>query len=99
MFPSHLDLPEGVESTDALLLHSLFPTFLRATALLREPFVGYLASLPTPPLALVSDFFLGFTQRVVGNVGVPRVMFHGMSAFSLALCFSLMIRPPPPESI
>ncbi|EER89354.1 UDP-glycosyltransferase 73B4 [Sorghum bicolor] len=98
-FPSHPDLPAGVESTDALPSHSLFPAFLRATALLREPFVGYLASLPAPPLALVSDFFLGFTQRVAGDAGVPRVTFHGMSAFSLALCFSLATRPPPAESI
>jgi hypothetical protein len=98
-FPSHPELPEGVESTDALPSHSLFSAFLRATALLREPFAGYLASLPAPPLALVSDFFLGFTQRVAGDAGVPRVTFHGMSAFSLALCFSLATRPPPPESI
>ena len=79
--------------------HSLFPAFLRSTALLREPFAGYLASLPTPPLALVSDFFLGFTQRVAGDAGVFRVTFHGMSAFSLAFCFSLATRPPPAESI
>ncbi|CAD6217685.1 unnamed protein product [Miscanthus lutarioriparius] len=65
-------------------------------ALLRDPFAGYLASLPSPPLVLVSEFFLRFTQRVAG---VPRVMFHDMSAFSLALCFSLATRPPPVESI
>ncbi|CAN6164809.1 unnamed protein product [Urochloa humidicola] len=88
-FPAHPDLPPGIESTDALPSHSLFPAFLRATALLREPFAAYLASLPSPPLALVSDFFLGFTQRVSNDAGVRRVTFHGMSAFSLALCFSL----------
>ncbi|KAJ1258359.1 hypothetical protein BS78_10G069300 [Paspalum vaginatum] len=96
-FPSHPELPAGVESTDALPSHSLFPAFLRATALLREPFAGYLASLPAPPLALVSDFFLGFTQRVASDAGVRRLTFHGMSAFSLALCFSLAMRPPPAE--
>ncbi|KAL6606045.1 hypothetical protein ACP70R_041698 [Stipagrostis hirtigluma subsp. patula] len=93
-FPSHPDLPAGVESTDALPSQSLFPAFLRATALLREPFAEYMASLPTPPLALVSDFFLGFTQRVATGAGVRRLTFHGMSAFSLALCFSLAWRPP-----
>ncbi|CAL5044123.1 unnamed protein product [Urochloa decumbens] len=95
-FPAHPDLPPGAESADALPSHSLFPAFLRATALLREPFASYLASLPAPPpLALVSDFFLGFTQRVADDAGVRRVTFHGMSAFSLALCFSLATRPPP----
>lgn len=96
-FPSHPELPAGVESTDALPSHSLFPAFLRATALLREPFAGYLASLPAPPLAVVSDFFLGFTQRVASDAGVRRVTFHGMSAFSLALCFCLASRPPTAE--
>ena len=58
--------------------------------------MGYLASLPSPPLMLVSEFFLGFTQRIIG---VPCVMFYDMSAFSLALCFSLVTRPPPVKSI
>ncbi|KAF8732951.1 hypothetical protein HU200_015302 [Digitaria exilis] len=95
-FPSHPDLPPGAESTDALPSHALFPAFLRATALLRDPFAAYLASLPSPPLAVVSDFFLGFTQRVATDAGVLRLTFHGMSAFSLALCFSLATNPPPP---
>jgi hypothetical protein len=98
-FPAHPDLPAGVESTDALPSHQLFPAFLRATALLRAPFAAYFASLPSPPLALVSDFFLGFTQRVATEAGVRRVTFHGMSAFSLAMCFSLATRGPPPESV
>jgi hypothetical protein len=99
-FPSHPELPEGVESTDALPSQSLFPAFLHATALLRDPFfAGYLASLPASPLRLVSDFFLGFTQCVAGDAGIPRVTFHDMSAFSLALCFSLATRPPPPVTI
>ncbi|XP_062228303.1 UDP-glycosyltransferase 73B4-like [Phragmites australis] len=98
-FPAHPELPAGVESTDALPSRSLLPAFLRATALLREPFAGYLASLPSPPLALVSDFFLGFTQRVASEAGVRRITFHGMSAFSLALCFSLAIKTPPAASV
>uniref|UniRef100_J3MBY6 Glycosyltransferase N-terminal domain-containing protein n=1 Tax=Oryza brachyantha TaxID=4533 RepID=J3MBY6_ORYBR len=93
-FPAHPELPAGVESTDALPSHSLFPAFLRATALLREPFAAFLASLPSPPLVLVSDFFLGFTQRVAEDAGVRRLTFNGMSAFSLALCFTLASRRP-----
>ncbi|KAL5200429.1 hypothetical protein ABZP36_021632 [Zizania latifolia] len=93
-FPVHPQLPAGVESTDALPSHAVFPAFLRATALLREPFAEFLASLPSPPLVLVSDFFLGFTQRVASDAGIRRLTFHGMSAFSLALCFTLATRPP-----
>ncbi|CAL5048444.1 unnamed protein product [Urochloa decumbens] len=92
-FPSLPPLPAGVESTDALPCPSLYPTFLRATALLRAPFADYLASLPSPPLALVSDFFLGFTRAAAADAGVRRVVFHGMSCFSMAVCKALIVNP------
>ncbi|OEL16327.1 UDP-glycosyltransferase 90A2 [Dichanthelium oligosanthes] len=90
-FPSLPPLPAGVESTDALPCPSLYPAFLRATALLRGPFAEFLASLPSPPLALVSDFFLGFTHRAANDAGVRRVVFHGMSCFSMATCKALIV--------
>ncbi|XP_047063351.1 anthocyanin 3'-O-beta-glucosyltransferase-like [Lolium rigidum] len=94
-FPSLPPLPAGVESTDALPSPALYPAFLKATTLLREPLAEFMASLPSPPLVLVSDFFLGFTQRVAADAGVRRIVFHGMSCFSLAVCKSLMLSPPP----
>ncbi|KAF8644081.1 hypothetical protein HU200_066565 [Digitaria exilis] len=98
-FPSHPELPPGVESKDALPSLSLFPAFLRATAMLAEPFAGYLASLPSPPLAVVSDFFLAFTQRVATDAGVRRITFHGMSTFALALSFYLARRTPTAKGV
>jgi hypothetical protein len=87
-------LPAGVESTDALPSMSLYPAFLRATALLREPFAEFMASLSSsPPLVVVSDFFLGFTHGVASDAGVRRVVFHGMSCFSMAICKSLVVSP------
>ncbi|KAJ1259731.1 hypothetical protein BS78_10G178400 [Paspalum vaginatum] len=94
-FPPFPPLPAGVESTDAVPCPSLHLTFLRATALLRRPFAEFLASLPSPPLALVSDFFLGFTRRVAADAGVRRVVFNGMSAFASAICKALAAGPPP----
>ncbi|KAI4971737.1 scopoletin glucosyltransferase-like [Hordeum vulgare subsp. vulgare] len=93
-FPSLPPLPSSVESTDTLPGPDLYPTFLRATALLREPFAEFMASLPAPPLVLVSDFFLGFTHRVAADAGVRRIVFHGMSCFSMAACKSLITSPP-----
>ncbi|KAG2612563.1 UDP-glycosyltransferase 90A2-like [Panicum virgatum] len=92
-FPSLPPLPAGVECTDALPCPSLYPAFLRATALLRDAFAGFLASLPSPPLALVSDFFLGFTRAAAADAGVRRVVFHGMSCFSMAICKALIMNP------
>ncbi|KAK3134010.1 hypothetical protein QOZ80_6AG0543900 [Eleusine coracana subsp. coracana] len=95
-FPSLPPLPAGVESTDAVPSPSLHLTFLHATSLLRDPFAAFLASLPSRPLALVSDFFLGFTRRVAADAGVPRVVFNGMSCFASAICKSLTSANPPP---
>ncbi|KAG2606967.1 flavonol 3-O-glucosyltransferase UGT89B1-like [Panicum virgatum] len=92
-FPSLPPLPAGVESTDALPSQSLHLAFLRATALLRAPFAAFLASLPSPPLALVSDFFLGFTRRVAADAGVRRIVFNGMSCFASAICKALAASP------
>ncbi|TVU08026.1 hypothetical protein EJB05_41410, partial [Eragrostis curvula] len=93
-FPSLPPLPAGVESTDAVPCQSLHLTFLHATALLRAPFAEYLESLPSRPLALVSDFFLGFTRAVAAGAGVRRVVFNGMSCFSSAICKALSASPP-----
>ncbi|GJM98082.1 hypothetical protein PR202_ga15058 [Eleusine coracana subsp. coracana] len=98
-FPSLPPLPAGVESTDAVPSPSLHLTFLHATSLLRDPFAAFLASLPSRPLALVSDFFLGFTRRVAADAGVPRVVFNGMSCFASAICKSLSASPPPPTTV
>ncbi|GJM98081.1 hypothetical protein PR202_ga15056 [Eleusine coracana subsp. coracana] len=95
-FPSYPPLPAGVESTDALPCPSMYPAFLHATALLRDPFAAFLSLLPSRPLALVSDFFLGFTHRVAADAGVPRVVFHGMSCFAMAVCKALIVNPPQP---
>ncbi|KAG0514915.1 hypothetical protein BDA96_10G234300 [Sorghum bicolor] len=93
-FPSFPPLPAGVESTDALPCPSLHLTFMHATGLLRAPFAEFLASLHSPPLALVSDFFLGFTRRVAADAGVRRVVFNGMSCFASAICKALAASPP-----
>ncbi|CAD6339133.1 unnamed protein product [Miscanthus lutarioriparius] len=93
-FPSFPPLPAGVESTDALPCPSLHLTFMHATGLLRGPFAEFLESLPSPPLALVSDFFLGFTRRVAADAGVRRVVFNGMSCFASAICKALAASPP-----
>ncbi|XP_072980289.1 UDP-glycosyltransferase 73B1-like [Typha angustifolia] len=89
-FPHHPPLPLGVESTDLLPSPDLYPAFVLATALLRQPFRDLLlnlsASSSPPPLCLISDFFLSWTQHICSELGVPRLVFHGMSAFSMSIC-------------
>ncbi|CAN6207382.1 unnamed protein product [Urochloa humidicola] len=96
-FPTLPPLPPGIESTDALPSPSLHLPFLHATALLRAPFSDYLSSLGSPPLAVVSHFFLGFTRDAAAAAacGARRVVFNGMSCFASAICKALAASPPP----
>ncbi|KAI0511219.1 hypothetical protein KFK09_011844 [Dendrobium nobile] len=96
-FPCHPDLPAGVESTDSLPTFSLLPTFIKATNSLHDPFLRILRRLllsPTPPLCLISDYFLGWTLPISSRFGLPRLVFHGSSTFSISLIKSLWLNIP-----
>ncbi|KAJ4792674.1 Glycosyltransferase [Rhynchospora pubera] len=93
-FPSFPPLPPGIESTDTLPSPSLYPTFFNATTLLHGPFRQLLSNLSPPPIYLISDFFLGWTLRIANELDIPRIVFHGMSVFSMALCKSFMPNMP-----
>ncbi|KAJ3699073.1 hypothetical protein LUZ61_002778 [Rhynchospora tenuis] len=85
-FPSFPPLPPGIESTDTLPSPSLYPTFFNATTLLHGPFRQLLSNLSPLPICLISDFFLGWTLPIANELHIPRIVFHGMSVFSMALC-------------
>ncbi|KAJ0960850.1 hypothetical protein J5N97_003290 [Dioscorea zingiberensis] len=96
-FPSSPPLPSGIESTDLLPSLDLYPLFLSATTLLRPHFHQLLLSLHQSnslPLCVISDFFLGWTLDVCRLFSVPRLVFHGMSAYSMFLCKSLWLHQP-----
>lgn len=96
-FPHCPPLPAKCESTDQLPSFDLFPLFVGATTLLRQPFerlLHQLVSSDSPPLCLVSDFFLGWTLDICKELDLPRLVFHGMSTFSLSLCKSLWTHLP-----
>ncbi|KAJ6792933.1 putative UDP-glycosyltransferase 73B5 [Iris pallida] len=96
-FPHCPPLPAECESTDQLPSFDLYPLFVGATTLLRQPFerlLHQLMSSDSPPLCLVSDFFLGWTLDICKEVDLPRLVFHGMSTFSMSLCKSLWTHLP-----
>lgn len=96
-FPSCPPLPSGCESTDMLPSFDLYPLFLGATTLLRQPFDAVLNQLvrsSSPPLCLVSDFFFGWTLPICRRLHLPRLVFHGMSAFAMTLCKSIWVHLP-----
>ncbi|XP_030455608.1 flavonol 3-O-glucosyltransferase UGT89B1-like [Syzygium oleosum] len=46
-------------------------------------------SHPSPPIAILSDFFLGWTRHLASELGIPRIVFSPSAAFSVSIEFSL----------
>ncbi|KAI3416874.1 RING-type domain-containing protein [Psidium guajava] len=46
-------------------------------------------SHPSPPVAILSDFFLGWTRHLASELGVPRIVFSPSAAISVSIEFSL----------
>ncbi|KAL4191993.1 hypothetical protein AMTRI_Chr06g170080 [Amborella trichopoda] len=87
-FPgTEVDLPRGCESLDALPQLSLFPEFMKATRLMKPKLDEILAI--DRPLAIVSDFFLPWTLDTAERIGVPRLVFQGISC-SAHCCLELV---------
>ncbi|KHN12234.1 scopoletin glucosyltransferase-like [Glycine soja] len=74
-------LPEGCEHSDSVLSTDLFPIFLKATTLMQEPFEQLL--LHQRPNCVVADWFFPWTTDSAAKFGIPRLVFHGISFFSL----------------
>ncbi|OWM83710.1 hypothetical protein CDL15_Pgr004140 [Punica granatum] len=84
-FPSvEAGLPEGCENLDG----DMMDKFIKAIRLLQQP----LEQLPREhcPDCLVADIFFPWATDVANKFGIPRLLFHGTSFFSL--CASECIR-------
>ncbi|XP_050257502.1 UDP-glycosyltransferase 89B2-like [Quercus robur] len=57
---------------------------------LHHPFLlNWFHSHISPPIAIISDFFLGWTYHLAKQLGLPRVVFSPSGAFGLSVLFSL----------
>ncbi|MCI03677.1 scopoletin glucosyltransferase-like, partial [Trifolium medium] len=74
-------LPEGCENVDAIPSPSLVPTFFTATKLLQKPFEELL--LQQKPHCIIADMFFPWATDSAAKFGIPRIVFHGTSFFSL----------------
>lgn len=81
-------LPEGCENTAKLPSMEFYLSFLQATKHLQKPFERVLHQMSESdslPICVISDFFLGWTLASCKAFGIPRLVFHGMGIFSMAV--------------
>ncbi|XP_057779269.1 UDP-glycosyltransferase 73C4-like [Salvia miltiorrhiza] len=80
-------LPEGCEHFDMLPSMHYVLNFFKATAMLREQVLALLLQLN--PTCLIADMCFPWATEMARQLGIPRLVFHGTSCFSLA-CMNLL---------
>ncbi|KAH0709780.1 hypothetical protein KY290_011188 [Solanum tuberosum] len=61
---------------------SNFAKKVRATSKLHDPIIDWFRTHPSPPVAIISDFFLGWTFQLARQLGVRRIAFWPSGAFT-----------------
>ncbi|KAJ7953976.1 UDP-glycosyltransferase [Quillaja saponaria] len=79
-FPSHPKLPAGVENVREVGSFGNIP-IINALSKLQGPIIQWFTSQPSPPVAIISDFFLGWTSKIAYQLGIPRFAFYSSGAF------------------
>ena len=90
-FPSHPALPPGLENTKGCG-PGQFPTFIHAFAKLREPILAWARAQPDPVVAVVADFFCGWTQPLAREIGAAGIVFSPSGALGTAVMHSIFRR-------
>ncbi|KAL6002238.1 hypothetical protein ACLOJK_037687 [Asimina triloba] len=90
-------LPPNCESSDTLPNH-LSLRLLHASQSLQPAFQNLISQITTqharPPLAIISDMFLGWTTQVARDLGIFHALFIVSGAFGTAVYFSLWLNLP-----
>ncbi|XP_012087486.1 scopoletin glucosyltransferase [Jatropha curcas] len=96
-FPSvEAGLPEGCENLDSVISYDnsqdIMDRFWLATAKLEEPLEKLLQEFK--PNCLVADMFFPWATDAAAKSGIPRLVFHGTSFFSLCAGESIRLYEP-----
>lgn len=87
-FPSaEVGLPEGCENASSINTPEMISKFYRAISLLQNPLENVLQDCQ--PNCLVADMMFPWATEIANKFGIPRLVFHGVSTFSLCVFDSL----------
>ncbi|KAJ1376396.1 UDP-glycosyltransferase family, conserved site [Sesbania bispinosa] len=91
-FPfQQVGLPLGCENLDTLPSRNLLRKFYNALDMLQEPLEQYLQNHTYPPSCIISDKCLSWTSLTAKKFNIPRLVFHGMSCFSLLSSYNIKL--------
>ncbi|TKY53007.1 UDP-glycosyltransferase 73D1 [Spatholobus suberectus] len=91
-FPcQQVGLPLGCENLDTLPSRNLLRKFYNALDMLQEPLEQYLHNHASPPSCIISDKCLSWTSVTASKFNIPRLVFHGMSCFSLLSSYNIKL--------
>ncbi|KAL6505675.1 hypothetical protein OROHE_023054 [Orobanche hederae] len=89
-FPTHPSIPPGIENLKDLGNHGNIP-MITALSTLQDPIIQWFATHGNPPVALLSDFFLGWTHHLAHQLGIPRIVFFSSGAFAVGVLNHLWV--------
>ncbi|XP_074316479.1 UDP-glycosyltransferase 89B2 [Silene latifolia] len=95
-FPPTPGFPPGAENTKDLPPAS-FRQLIPALSRLEEPLGHWFESHPSPPVVIISDFFVGWTQRFAAKMGIKRVVFSPSGGMALSVIYALWRDMPKEE--
>ncbi|CAK9147896.1 unnamed protein product [Ilex paraguariensis] len=87
-FPAHPSIPAGVENAKDLP-DGGFRTMIHALGELDNPTVQWFQNHPSPPVAIISDMFLGWTHHLACQLSIRRFMFSPSGALTVSIIYSL----------
>ncbi|XP_062111293.1 UDP-glycosyltransferase 89A2-like [Humulus lupulus] len=91
-FPAYPTLPACVENVRDIGNAGNIP-ISNALGKLRDPIIHWYESHHNPPVALISDFFLGWTLHLSHHINIPRIAFFSsrvLLSFVLDQCWSVL---------
>ncbi|KAH9330322.1 hypothetical protein KI387_002430 [Taxus chinensis] len=96
--PPTQGLPPHCENLAQLPLH-LVPLFMYSFKHFADPLEQWILHQRSsdgfgPPLCIISDFFLGWTQDLAAKLGIRRVVFYPSGAFAVSVVSSLWKHMP-----
>ncbi|KAJ8548056.1 hypothetical protein K7X08_021292 [Anisodus acutangulus] len=83
-FPGHPSLPFGVENVKDVGNSGNAPIIVGLSKL-KGLILEWFKAQPNPPKAIVYDFFLGWTQDLAEEVGVPGIVFYTSGALLVSI--------------